>query len=139
MLPVLLGLGVLFAVLFAARLAGARRAHLTARWPALVLAGAAVLLLRGGGRIGLALAGLAAAWWFFGPRLLKLLRPAVASGDPTEAPARAILGVGPNASEGEIRAAYREKIARAHPDRGGAHRDAARLTEARDQLLKKKR
>ena len=57
---------------------------------------------------------------------------------PGEAEARAILGVGPAATEAEIRQAYREKMARAHPDRGGRHADAARLTAARDFLLKKR-
>jgi DnaJ-domain-containing protein 1 len=58
--------------------------------------------------------------------------------DPAEAEARAILGVGPDADEAEIRQAYRARMARAHPDRGGGHAAAARLTAARDRLLKKK-
>jgi curved DNA-binding protein CbpA len=54
-----------------------------------------------------------------------------------DAEARAVLGVGSTATAAEIRAAYRSKMAHAHPDRGGAHADAARLTAARDRLLKK--
>jgi DnaJ-domain-containing protein 1 len=53
--------------------------------------------------------------------------------------ARQVLGVGANASESDIRSAYRTKMAPAHPDRGGAHNEAARLTAARDRLLKKRR
>ena len=55
--------------------------------------------------------------------------------DARDIEARRILGVGPNAAVDEIRAAYRAKMAQAHPDRGGNHADAARLTEARDRLL----
>lgn len=58
--------------------------------------------------------------------------------DPADAEARTTLGVGAQATEAEIRAAYRTKMAQAHPDRGGRHSDAARLTAARDRLLKKR-
>lgn len=50
--------------------------------------------------------------------------------------ARALLGVGPGADHAAIRAAYRVKIARAHPDAGGTEAAAAALTKARDLLLK---
>ena len=50
-----------------------------------------------------------------------------------------ILGLPRDATPDEIRAAYRMKMASAHPDRGGSHNEAARLTAARDRLLKKKR
>ncbi len=80
--------------------------------------------------LGLALA--AAVAWLLTPQM----RAAPARVDPAEAEARRILGVGLSASAAEIRAAYRAKIAVAHPDRGGAHADAASLTAARDRLLK---
>ncbi|HVK82202.1 MAG TPA: DnaJ domain-containing protein [Verrucomicrobiae bacterium] len=69
-------------------------------------------------------------------------RPAQAPAAPppdsaADAEARSILGVGARATESDIRAAYRAKMRRAHPDHGGAHNEAARLTAARDRLLKK--
>ena len=51
--------------------------------------------------------------------------------------ARSILGVGPQASEAEIRAAYAHLIRIVHPDRGGASGLAAQLNLARDRLLKR--
>jgi curved DNA-binding protein CbpA len=50
--------------------------------------------------------------------------------------ARALLGLGPTATAEDIRAAHRRRIADAHPDRGGAPDEAARLNAARDLLLK---
>lgn len=47
-----------------------------------------------------------------------------------------ILDVVPTASAEEIRAAWRAKIARAHPDLGGTQTQAAELNEARDAMLK---
>jgi curved DNA-binding protein CbpA len=58
---------------------------------------------------------------------------------PEDLAARRVLGVAPNATPAEIRQAYRTKMAQAHPDRGGSHNEAARLTAARDRLLRKKR
>ena len=50
--------------------------------------------------------------------------------------ARATLGVGPTATEGEIRAAHSRLIRVAHPDHGGTSGLAAQLNAARDRLLK---
>lgn len=133
----LLILTLLFVVLFFGRLAGARRALLAERWPAFLFACAAIFtLLRGSLWLGLALfvvSGL--VFMLSGPRA----QAAQASDDPGDQEARAILGIGANATAGEIRAAYRAKMARAHPDRGGSHSEAARLTAARDRLLKRRR
>jgi hypothetical protein len=41
-----------------------------------------------------------------------------------------ILGVRPDATPEEIKAAYREKIRKAHTDRGGKHEDAAEINAA---------
>jgi len=72
-----------------------------------------------------------AAWQFGDPKP----RPAPIAPDPRDAYARAVLGVGPNATAAEIKAAFRAKMATAHPDRGGAHDAAAKLVAARDRLL----
>lgn len=109
------------------------------RWPAVLLAGAALFAFARGSLWGGALlVVLAALAWEFWPQLRARRHSARQSAaDPEDAAARAILGVGPTASESEIRAAYRTKMRRAHPDRGGAHNEAARLTAARDRLLKR--
>jgi DnaJ family protein C protein 19 len=49
--------------------------------------------------------------------------------------ARAVLGVGPNASLAEIRDAHRKLIARVHPDAGGSAELAHRVNAARDTLV----
>ncbi|MEC9346466.1 MAG: DnaJ domain-containing protein [Pseudomonadota bacterium] len=54
----------------------------------------------------------------------------------TVAEAREILGIGPDASADDIRAAYRRLMKDAHPDHGGSAWYAARLNEARDLLLR---
>lgn len=51
--------------------------------------------------------------------------------------ARSILGVGPQASEAEIQAAYSRLMRMAHPDRGGTDGLASQLNSARDRLLRK--
>ena len=50
--------------------------------------------------------------------------------------ARAILGVGENATPDEIQVAYKRLMLRVHPDNGGAAGLAAQLNAARDRLLK---
>lgn len=61
-----------------------------------------------------------------------------ASDEPMgRAEARALLGVGQDAAEADIRAAYARLIRLAHPDRGGTHGLAAQLNRARDVLLKR--
>jgi hypothetical protein len=47
-----------------------------------------------------------------------------------------ILGVSPGAGQQTIQAAWREKIAGAHTDRGGSHDAAAEINAARDAMLK---
>ena len=61
---------------------------------------------------------------------------APASTGMSEAEARAILGVGPDADEETIRKAHRTMMKRVHPDQGGSDALAAKVQEARDVLLK---
>ncbi len=51
------------------------------------------------------------------------------------AEARAILGVGPQATREDIQAAWKRLMARTHPDQGGSEGLAARVNAARDRLL----
>ena len=53
------------------------------------------------------------------------------------AEARSILGVEPDATPEQIRAAYARLMQRAHPDKGGTTGLAAQLNAARDRLLKR--
>jgi len=143
LLPALLVTAVLFGLLFLTRVGGARRYELLKRWPSVLLAGAALFALaRGQIWPAIALAAVSALVWILWPRLAA--QPEQSSARATaesreDAEARAVLGVGANATEAEIRAAYRSKMTQAHPDRGGKHAEAARLTAARDRLLRTKR
>ncbi|MEQ1489049.1 MAG: J domain-containing protein [Terricaulis sp.] len=143
MLPVLFVITLIFGGLFLTRLGGAYRAELARRWPSVLFAGAAfICLLRGLIGPAIMLGSLAALGWVVWPQVERWREPAPVSppqDTPEDLAAKRLLGVGPNATAGEIRAAYRSKMAQAHPDRGGTHNEAARLTAARDRLLKKKR
>jgi hypothetical protein len=55
--------------------------------------------------------------------------------DMPVADARRLLGVGPEATLAEIRAAHRRLIARVHPDSGGSAELANRVNVARDTLV----
>lgn len=141
---VILGLVGLFALLTLGRIGGAQRALIMARWPVFALAGAAIFALaRGAMWPALALGSLSALVWVLWPRVAVWDRRAETRQRPPEdaadVEARRTLGVGANATETDIRAAYRAKMRQAHPDRGGAHNEAARLTAARDRLLRKRR
>jgi DnaJ homolog subfamily C member 19 len=103
------------------------------RWLVPALAGVCVVAV--GWRFGVAAvafgAVVAAALWYLP---VNRVRPPV---DLDEAAARALLGVSVGASRADIRAAHRRLIVAAHPDRGGAKDEAARLNAARDILLRK--
>lgn len=118
-----------FLLLGALRFAGAPPRP---RWLLPAAAGMAVTaLLWRFGIMGVAAgAAVAAALWF-----LPQLRTAPQRDMGIEE-ARSLLGLGPTATAEDIRAAHRRRIADAHPDRGGAPGEAARLNAARDRLLK---
>jgi curved DNA-binding protein CbpA len=61
-------------------------------------------------------------------------KPAAPSADIQ---AFALLGLGPTATAEDVQAAWRRRVADAHPDKGGSPDAVARLTEARDVLLKR--
>lgn len=82
--------------------------------------------------IGLSLAGSARV----NPKFRPKRRPATPTREPmSREEARSILGVGPDATEAEIQAAYKRLIGLAHPDKGGTSGLAAQLNAARDRLL----
>jgi preprotein translocase subunit Sec63 len=72
-----------------------------------------------------------------GARVNPQRKPAEVRERMSEADARSILGVGPEAGAEEIQAAYRRLMERVHPDKGGASGLAAQLNAARDRLLGK--
>lgn len=103
----------------------------------LVVAGAAVSI-KGDWWIGLPMvlvALLSAAGGRINRRSREAPRPEPAGG-MSAAEARSILGVGPEATREEIKAAYARLMQRAHPDKGGTTGLAAQLNAARDRLLK---
>ncbi|HEY1414796.1 MAG TPA: DnaJ domain-containing protein [Caulobacteraceae bacterium] len=83
------------------------------------------LAKRLGRRLGSATRAAAGAWRDSADRRITL------------ADARALLGISEVATVVEIEAAYRRLMLRAHPDQGGTDALAAKLTAARDRLIKK--
>ena len=61
--------------------------------------------------------------------------PGRSSDGMNEEEARAVLGVGPDATREEIVQAHRRLMQRLHPDRGGSDYLAAKLNAAKDLLL----
>jgi hypothetical protein len=97
-----------------------------------LLAGGALAAFRGAWlwAVVLAATGLYLAW-------SSRLRSPIRSEPISEADARAVLGVGRDATEADIRAAWKKAMGRAHPDQGGTEGLATRVNAARDRLLKK--
>jgi hypothetical protein len=83
----------------------------------------------------------AVAAWLWARLSPRRARPQV-RGEPepvglpmSDQKARAVLGVGPEASVQEIQSAYLRLIRAVHPDRGGTTGLAAELNAARNRLL----
>jgi hypothetical protein len=109
-----------------------KRGELVPNLARLVGSGAAALIairMLEGGRIlpAIVAGGVAYAWWRFN-------RPT----DPAMR-ARRLLGVDADADAAAIQAAWRARMAKAHPDAGGSDSAARALTEARDMLLARQR
>ncbi len=100
-------------------------------------AAAAYVGLRGGWEISIVLVVLG-LWLVTTARINapRAATPAKTSSDMSLKEARSILGVGPDATEQEIQAAYGRLIRMAHPDKGGTTGLAAQLNAARDRLLR---
>lgn len=84
------------------------------------------------GRVVPALVAAAVAWgwWQYQGRQRRRRTP------PAEIVAAArLLGVAPGAPAEEVWQAWRQAMARAHPDAGGSAEEAQRLTAARDLLI----
>ena len=129
-----LGIGVVLVLLLDRALRGFSRmppeeAKKTGFWAAgigFALASLASPLFR-----RLAMLGLLAAPWHWS-------KEQPVRGTMSEAEARSILEVGPQAGEVEIEEAYRALMRKYHPDQGGSEYFAKKLNEARDRLLKRK-
>lgn len=135
----LIGVAAIFALLFILRIGGAQRRYVARHAGAIGLGIFAVYALaRAQFYFAAALTLAAIGVWFWGEgRSRADARMKAAAGPMDEAQARALLGVGPNATPAEIRAAYREKMKTAHPDQGGSTQAAARLNAARALLLQR--
>lgn len=135
----LLAVAALFVLLFGVRVGGARRALWMRHAGAIALGAAAMYaVMRAQFYVAAGLALAAFALWFWTERPAARTSTGASSGGAmSEMEARTVLGVGPNATADEIRAAYRERMKRAHPDRGGSTQAAARLNAARATLLRR--
>ncbi len=136
----MVGFGIIFGAAGMRRLGGVA-ARLSGRWrpgaglaALIALLGAGGLAARGAPTEGAVLAVVGA-----GLALAARRRPQqapLAAGNGMDArEAQATLGVGPEADEAAIEAAYRRLMRRVHPDLGGAAGLAARLNAARAVLL----
>jgi hypothetical protein len=99
--------------------------------------GAALAGVRGGWPLALVLIAAGGALGLMTRTSGPAPRPAPpADGKMSLADARAILGVGADASAAEIQTAYARLMRLAHPDKGGTDGLARQLNAARDRLLK---
>jgi hypothetical protein len=97
-------------------------------------AGAAYASIRGAWEPGVVLFVIG-LWTAVTARQRPVVSKATANAEVGLSEARAILGVGPQATKAEIQAAHARLIRLAHPDKGGTTGLAAQLNAARDRLL----
>jgi hypothetical protein len=90
---------------------------------------AARLLSTGKPVMGIVAAVIAIIWWQVQARRQPDVLP------EAETAALAVLGLQPGAGIGDIQAAFRARMAQAHPDAGGSDEAARSVTAARDLLL----
>jgi hypothetical protein len=103
-------------------------------------AGAAYATLRGSWGAGIVL-GVVGLWSVTEARRRPIVRREIVHPPKSElslSEARALLGVGPEATLAEVKAAYTRLIQMAHPDKGGTEGLAAQLNAARDRLIKRR-
>lgn len=103
-------------------------------------AGAAYATIRGSWGTGIVL-GVIALWSVTEARRRPVIRREIVHPPKAElslSEARALLGVGPEATLAEVKAAYNRLIQMAHPDKGGTEGLAAQLNAARDRLIKRR-
>jgi hypothetical protein len=101
----------------------------------LLLAAAGVVSLRGDWVVGLVLLVMSLGGLF--ASRVQGRAPVQPRGGMSMTEARSVLGVGPNATDAEIEAAYKRLMRMAHPDKGGTSGLAAQLNAARERLLKR--
>lgn len=138
LLQALLGVAAVFVFALAIRLIMIGRARFDRRLMALFSAAVALGLIASGRIVSGVVIGAIGALLAAGPgpdRVRPAARSRVRRENPAVADACALLGVSRGATEADIRSAYRQKIATAHPDQGGSAEAAATLTAARDLLL----
>jgi hypothetical protein len=99
------------------------------------VAGAAITGVRGDWPLSLLFIA-AAGFFLFDVRRRggRRAEPEIPRSRMSEAEARAVLGVGPEAGDADIQAAYVRLMRAVHPDRGGTSGLAAQLNAARDRL-----
>lgn len=143
----LLGFAALVILVLVSRAFARMKTVEAARWSRITLGLAAALFgglltLRGLAVLGAPLAtfgiGLMAVGAGFRPKPGRGQKPS--SGPVATQMSRAealdVLGLETNATDEEVRVAYRDLMKRVHPDAGGTDGLSRRLTEARDLLLK---
>ena len=96
-----------------------------------------ILSVRGGLVVGVPLLALSGGLAIAARRRAGAFTPqAPTAPKMSEADARAVLGVSPNATRKDIQEAYLRLMQRAHPDQGGTTGLAAQLNAARDRLVR---
>lgn len=131
-LIILVALAAVFVALTGVRVFGARRHMRGLIWLA---AGAGCIALGAAMRLWpLALLGAGLVGWGLWVRR----RPAPSAQDAAFRKAAGLLGVSIDADAEAVRQAFRQKLAAAHPDRGGTDAQARQLIAARDLLLNRK-